>query len=588
MRLARQLAIPVLLTAAVGASAQAPGDPAARLLKLIPAQAQAVVYFRDARSLETKWSRVMGHLGGKTSFLMLKGETGLEPSRLGPGPLAQVAFGPTGAGGTMVWLVPVKDPKALLQGLKATQKAGVWTWSLAGRGKGGAKELSAWFSGSGAGYLIVADSEASLAVFRKPAHTLSVELAPYTAWMAGHDVSMVATRAAVVAAAESMSQSFKPPAAPKAEDEAEKDAPPAAPAAKVMTRLQAKLERWADLARTSVHHALGGLDLSEDGGVTFVAQALLTKDSPLSLELATLPPVAGHPLQGLAPAEFALALGGDWTALADFQSSFLEGLGAAGKVQPATMARLQKSFDIQRGLTRSMAGTCSAPAPGGSLLSGLTTLVRVSDSRAYLASLEESSQAQNLLFQDLGMPGAVTFTPDVLPGMPSCGVTTRLVAKDGDAAQASSRAALAMLFGGDALQMSVGALDDQQVLAVVGPAELLKARLEEVRKAPAELPRSIQAVEPDLGKDHRFALYLDPRGLRDFAQVMAGKGGGEVRLPAIPEVPAAGITLSLDPALLELRGAVKGETLKALATLFQAIGALLPHGQPGGRAEPAH
>ena len=72
MRLARQLAIPVLLTAAVGASAQAPGDPAARLLKLIPAQAQAVVYFRDARSLETKWSRVMGHLGGKTSFLMLK------------------------------------------------------------------------------------------------------------------------------------------------------------------------------------------------------------------------------------------------------------------------------------------------------------------------------------------------------------------------------------------------------------------------------------------------------------------------------------------------------------------------------------
>src|ERR1035438_3089928 len=102
MRLARQLAIPVLLTAAVGASAQAPGDPAARLLKLIPAQAQALGYFRDARSLETKGSRGMGHLRRQPSFQMLKDETGLEPSRVGPGPLAQVAFGPTGAGGTMV------------------------------------------------------------------------------------------------------------------------------------------------------------------------------------------------------------------------------------------------------------------------------------------------------------------------------------------------------------------------------------------------------------------------------------------------------------------------------------------------------
>ncbi len=584
MRVSHLLAVPVLLTLSAGAVAQAPAKSAARVLALIPAQAQAVVYYPDVKRLEAKWSKVAGPFGGKEGFLRLKGQTGIDPARLGPGPLLRVSLRASGAAETWAWLVPAKDPKAVLKGLKPTGTGGVWTWEAPvstskAKGKTPAKALAptAWFGTATAGYLVVADSEACLAAFKKPAGTLAAELAPYAAWLERHDVSVVATKAAIEEAAQAAGQAFKrTPAEPK------EGGKPAVPTSKLVSRFQGKFDRWAELAKTSVHHVLGSLDVSEDGGLMFEAQALLSPGSPLSRELASLTPVAGHPLKGLATSDFALALGGEWSGLVDFQSAFLETLDTAGKVQPATLARLQKALEAQNSLARSVAGTFSAPVPRGSLLSGLTSLVRVTDSKAYLAATEETSLAQSAFFQELGMDAAVAFSRDILPGVPSCGVTTRLSQKGDDPATASYRAAMAMIFGGDAIQMSMGALDEHQVLAVLGGPELLKARLDTLQKAPEGLAPSIVAVEPDLGRDHRFVLYLDPRGLRDFAQVVAAmfKGGAtEVNLPAIPEVPAAGLTLSLDPTVLELRGSVRAETLKATATLVKAIGALFPANQ---------
>jgi hypothetical protein len=585
MRVSRLLAAPVLFTLATGISAQAPVKSAAPVLELLPAQVQVVVCYPDVKRLEAKWSQVVGPFGGKDAFLMLKPQTGIDPLRLGPGPCLRVSLRPSGAGETWVWLVPAKDPKAVLKGLKPKGTGGVWTWegpAAAPKAKGKAPVKAAptvWFGTAKAGYLVVADSEASLAAFQQPAGTLASELAPYAAGLQQHDVSVVATKAAVQEAAQAAGQAFKHPA-----KDAKEDGKPEVPAAKVAGRLQAKLDHWADLARTSVHHVLGSLDISGDGGLTFGVRALLSPGSPLGGELAALPPVAGHPLKGLATSDFALALGGEWSGLVDLQSAFLEALDPGGKVQPATLARLQKAMEAQNGLARSVAGTFSAPVPRGSLLSGMTSLLRVSDSKAYLAATEETSQAQNTFFQELGMDAAVTFSRDILPGVPSCGVTTRLSQKGDDPAAASSRMALAMIFGGDAIQMSMGALDDHQVLAVLGGPELLKARMEMLKKAPDGLAPSILAVEPDLGRDHRFVLYLDPRGLRDFAQVVAGmfKGGSaEVNLPALPEVPAAGLTLALDPSAIELRGSVRADTLKATATLIKAIGALFPANQKG-------
>jgi hypothetical protein len=578
MRVPRLLAVPVLLTMAAGAAAQTQVKATTHALELIPGQAQVVVYFPDVKNLEAKWSKVVGHFGGKDGFLKLQRQTGIDPSRLGPGPLIRVSFRGSSAAETWVWLLPAKDPQAVLTGLKPKGTGGVWTWEAPAPPPKAHPKLQAKppaptprFGTAKGGYLVVADSEADLAAFKKPASTLSAELAPYSTWMAGHDVSVVITRAAVEEAARSASQSFKrPPAEPKDGER------PAKPGAKLAARLQAKLDRWAELAKTSVHHVLGSLDISTGGGLMFEARALLSPGSPLSRELETLP-VAGHPLKGLGTSDFALALGGEWTTLFDFQSALMEDLDKTGKLQPATLARLQKAMETQSGLTRSMAATFSAPAPRGSMMSGLTSLIRVSDSQAYLAAMEETSKAQKAFFQDLGMPEAVSFSRDILPGVPSCGMTTRLDLKNEDPAAASARMAMTMIFGGDSIQMSMGALDDHRVLAVMGGPELLKVRLEALQKAPEGLAASILAVEPDLGRDHRFVLYLDPRGMRDLAQVMIGMFGGptEKQLPAIPEVPAAGFTLSLDPTVVELRGSVRAETLDATATLFKAIGALL-------------
>jgi hypothetical protein len=469
----------------------------------------------------------------------------------------------------------VKDPNAALQGLKSTQKGGVWTWKPpmpASNKKAKEPAATPLFGMAKGGYLVLANSEAQLVAFRKPSSTLVPELAAYATWMESHDVSAVITKAAVAESARSLSESMKPAAeAPKAGEG------PVAEPSKTGTRLKAKLTQWAAMATSSVHHVLGSMDVSEDGGLTCETRALLIKDSPLSQELGKLPKVAGHPLRGLATQEFALAFGGEWGMLFDVQAAIFESLDTGGKVRPETSDRFQRALAAQAGLVQSMAGMFAAPAPGAALMSGLTSLLRVSDSQAYLAAMAETAKAQKDFFQELGMADAVSFTSDLLPGVPSCGLTTRLSRQD-DPAAASTQMVMMMLFGGESMQMSMGALDGQRVLSVLGGSELLKARLEEARKAPEGIAPSILAVEPDLGRDHRFALYLDPRGLRDLAQVLAGVFGGPQAktLPILPAVPAAGLTISLDAEAVELRSSVRAETLKAAATLVKAIGAMIP------------
>ena len=71
MRVSRLLAVPALLTLAAGATAQSPVKATTHVLELIPAQAQVVVFYPDCKSLEAKWSKVVGHFGGKDGLLEL-------------------------------------------------------------------------------------------------------------------------------------------------------------------------------------------------------------------------------------------------------------------------------------------------------------------------------------------------------------------------------------------------------------------------------------------------------------------------------------------------------------------------------------
>jgi hypothetical protein len=577
MRALYLLAVPAVLLGAAKPSTH----PLPRLLAQIPSQAAVVIISPNTHRLEAKWAKVTAPFGGGGRLLDFKQWTGIEASRLGTGPLAELTFLGQGGSQTMVWLLPSQEPKALMQGLNATHKGWTWSWTLTNPASNSTAqgEPQTRFALARAGYLVVATREIDLAPFRKPAATLAAELAPYLDWMGSHDLSVVATQAAVAEAARSAKAALQAPAG-EGKPEAETAAAP-----KVVAEMRARLSPWVEKAGLSVHHGLLSLDITEGGSVAFEVRAMLTKDSPLSRDLAAKPAAAGHPLEGLSAPGFALAFGGEWSGFPELQATLLE-LGGAGKVQPATKEKLKQSLAAQNALVRSWAGSFAAPAPRAALMSGMTSLVRVTDAQAYLATLESASQAQNALLHDLGTPGAVTFERDTLPGVPSCTLTTRMSFKD-DPSTASARTALTMLFGGEAVVMSLGALDEHRVLAVMGGADLLKARLEEARNAPPGLAPSIQAVTSELGQAPRFAFYVDPVGLRELAQSLLRVFGspGATTLPELPFVPAAGLTLSLDPAMVQLRGAVLGETLRATATLFKALGALIP--KPKGQAAPA-
>lgn len=569
MRVPSFCLLPILLCAAPVAAAQA----ASKALDLVPAQAEAVAYYPNPKRLEAKWSALTSLFGEKDGFLGLKAQTGVDPSKAGPGPILKVSFRKEGGAETWAWLVPSAQPRDLIQALKPKPLPQGWTWSAPAPKKAAKAPAGAALHGaSKQGYLVVANSAGALAAMLRTKDSVAAELAPYTAWMERHDACMIATRAGVEQSARDAGASLKDKPA---------EAGPAAPGPKPPKRLQSKLESWMELAKTSVHHVLAGLDLTADGGLRFEARALISKGSALGKELEALAPVGVHPLSGLAGPGFALALGGEWSSLFDLPSAVFEDMDTAGKVQPATRARLQQALEAQNAQIRSWGMTLAAPGPGQPLLGGLTSLIRVADSSAYLAAAEAASRAQGAFFEELGMAEAVTFAKDPLPGVASCTVTTRPGGKADDPGSAQLKQGLAMAFGGDAMRVSTAALDAQRLLVVMGGPEQLKARLQEAR---AEgLPASIAAVEPDLGSSHRFALYLDLRGLRDLAQLAAGMfmGPDAKPLPAIAEVPAMGVTLSLDSTAMELRGSLRGETLRAAANFFKAVKTLLPADKKG-------
>ena len=555
------LLLPALLSAA---PAQSPA------FNLVPARAEAVAYYPKPQRLEAKWSAVVGVFGEKDGFLGLKADTGIDLSKAGPGPLLKVSLRKEAGGESWVWLVPTARPGELVQGLKPKPDGKGWTWNVSSPKKAAKAPATATLHGaSKPGFLVVANSAGGLAAVLKSPQSLASELAPFAAWMERHDACLVATKAGIEQAAKEAKTSL---------NEKPAEAGPAAPKPKPPKRMQAKFEGWMELAKTSVHHVLAGLDLTEDGGLRFEAKALITKGSALGQELESLAPVGSHPLSGISATPFALALGGEWSSLFDVQAAVFEDLDRAGKVQEATKVRLQQALEAQNRQIRSWGMALAAPRAGQPMLSGFTALIRVEDSRAYLTAAEEAAKAQGALFDELGMAGAVTFAKDSVAGVPSCTVSTRIAGKPEDPSTAQISQGLAMAFGGDAILASTAALDDHRMLVVMGGPEQLKARLEEARKTPDRLPASIAAVEPDLGSGHRFALYLDLRGLRDVAQLVAGMfmGPDGKPLPAVPEVPAMGLTLSLDPAAIELRGSARGETLRAAAAFFKAVKALLP------------
>ena len=563
MNLRSLLLLPALLSVA-------PAQSPSKVLELIPTQAEAVAYYPKPKRLEAKWAALAGVFGEKDGFLGLRAETGIDPSKAAPGPILKVSLRKEAGGESWVWLVPSAQPKDLVKGLKPKADGKGWTWNAPTPKKAPkVPTASILHAASKQGFLVVANNAGALATVLKPQGSLAAELAPFAAWMERHDACLVATKAGVEQAAKEATTSVKDkPANPEA----------GAPKPKPPKRLQAKFEGWMELAKTSVHHVLAGLDLTDDGGLRFEARALISKGSALGRELESLAPVGAHPLSGISSAGFALALGGEWSSLFDVQAAVFEDLDSAGKVQEATKVRLQKALEVQNQQIRSWGMALAAPRPGQPMLSGFTAMIRVADSRAYLAAAEEAAKAQGALFDELGMAGAVTFTKDPIAGVPSCSVSTRIAGKPEDPSTAQISQGLAMAFGGDAVLASTAALDAHRMLVVMGGPEQLKSRLEEARKAPDHLPASIAAVEPDLGAGHRFALYLDLGGLREVAQLAAGMfmGPAGKPLPAVPAVPAVGLTLSLDPTAIELRGSARGETLRAAATFFKAVKALLP------------
>jgi hypothetical protein len=280
-----------------------------------------------------------------------------------------------------------------------------------------------------------------------------------------------------------------------------------------------------------------------------------------------------HPLAGLPQDPFALALGGQWPEALNFLSSDPDIAMTAYKglaVPEELKARYVAAVRAQTEQVQSLAFLLEPPAKAEDpLLQSSLYVLRVKDSKAYRAAVEQVAALQLELAKATDTEAFTTLAKDLLPGTPSFSVTTDLTKMPGlQLPAAQARMIFGFLLGGSQLKISSAQVDDHTWLSTFGDTDTLKWALVRARQS-ASLPAGPMLKREDqlLPSASRFSLYLSLKGARDLAQAVMGTLGQSKPLPVVKDLPPLGVAFTLDASGIEFQGAGQPETLSAIKAL---------------------
>lgn len=563
-----------------GLSLAATAQAASDVLAHVPANARQFVYYPSPAASARKFTAMASRFEAKGSFVGKAhlNRWGLDlDAQEGPLMLAEVD-GEGNEAAHLLALRPIR-PETLLTSLKAQKGKEGWTYRLPGKGgKPGAMRHAVLRDG----VLLLATEKEALAPGKVE------DLSTLRPWMAQTD--MVAgmprltlaqglNKAALgIGVLKAMPDEPTPKAA---EGEETPKADPMAAGLKAIKPLVAQVEPLVIKLQESADLAAFALAMGPEG-MRVKAQVFFKPGSPMASPSFT--PAAGTTLQGIPGTDFIAAMGmsGAWMApMTGFGTAVVEAM-VADKVAPELLQRWKTASHATAAALQNMAFTLALPTRAGApLLSGSLGVLKVKDARTYLKDMAESQALNAQIMKGMGEAGSLGFTPelqpDLLPGVPSLGMTFDLSKLGGGQALPPQAAmALGLVLGGPQVKVAYGALDDHTIACVLGEGPALQDALARVKAGtPLEGAPIVQAALGSLPRGGFFEGCFSAKGLGEAVKTVVTQFGGP-KMPELPEMSGAVMAASFywNPTGLGMEAVAPEGSLKDAAALVKVFNAM--------------
>lgn len=561
----------LLATAGLALAAQ----PRPDVLEHLPAQAKAYRYYPNpaaSRRAFLATAQLFPAKGKERSFVGREFEThwGLDLDAFNGGVLLAEFEGEPGHPSRLL-VLGARNPMAILKGLKARKDGDGWSYRL---GPSGEKAGAERYGAVRKGLLFLSDHRERLT----PPEAVE-DVALLRPWISGMDLVMGTTRHQMAAGlAQARLGMAALQADPPRQGEADSKTKGAAANLAIAKPILQMLEPFVAKLQASADRAALGVGFRPEG-VRVKGQVFFKAGSPLGAETAAVP--AGTRLQGLTGADHVLAGGFSGPALIPLTSlgaGMIRAL-AGEKIDKALLARWEGSQAITSQGLRNIAWAVALPTQAGApWLSGIHSVMKVADARAHLAAMAEGQELSAQLLKALpvesGRSFAMTLQRDILPGVPSLGLSmdlTDLAGEKGMPPQAGP--AMTMMLGSPRFQISYGALDDTTIVMAVGDAEGLKTTLARVKTGQSlEAQPAVQKALGLLPEGAMFQMLLSPAGFAQATKkLMATFGAPQpVALPACSDAQIA-MAVYWTAEGIRLNAIAPAAALQDLGGLFKVI-----------------
>lgn len=549
------------------------------VLAHLPAQAKSYQYFPHPRRSTEAFQATAAAFSPRGAKVRFTGEDlerhwGLELDREPGEVLAVECDSEEGVPSRMLIFAP-KDPQGVLVRLKARKDAEGWSYATQAKGK---KPGSRRHASLRDGLLVLADRKVLLNVGEKE------DSGALRAWIAGSDMVMGVPRKALATelnqarmamnVLEAVPEGAQPGTNKKKQAEESAAFAAARPTMEAILPLVIKLQTSADGAALALSF--------RPEGVQVKGQVFFKPGSPMASETV---PTSSSLLMGLPDRPSILVAGMNATVLQPFQArtmGFVRGQ-AQGKVDANTLKRWEEVSTASTQSLRSMAMQLALPAQAGApLLSGTTMVFQVEDAARAMALMAEAQELNAQVMKALPLGATLPMTKverDLLPGIPSLGVSMDLAALGGEAPLPPEAVGIfTMLLGGNQFRISYAALGDRALLAVLGDKEALKAALAEAQAAsPLAESERMKAALAGFPAGCFLQMCFSPQQLGQSMKTFLTSMGA----PKVPEFPnlsgeliAAGFHTG--PQGMGFRALASQAAIQDLGIVIKAMESLAP------------
>jgi len=420
------------------------------------------------------------------------------------------------------------------------------------------------------------DLKAMLAISKN----LASAMAPLDSWIARHDAAGVLTGSGIkllaAKAREGMAQ-------------AKAGVPNDPDSAAMIESMFGAYDSVLASAGKELTIVAAGLLVGEDNSVQLNSRVMFAQGGQLATVSADVKKPATAALTGLPAGPFLFAADGPWPAamsesMLKLSTAVFKNMGGDKKMTDAQAKSLEEAMAGSLRGVRGMSIVMGSPKPGGSLYGSTVAVIRVDDSKQYMANYEKSIQAMNEVIKTFDNPLMKTYKIEKLE---AGGIKLTMDMSGMAGADPNGAKMMDMLFGpGGKLTAYVAAGDANTVVLSYTSLENLKRAIEAQRAAKPGLAADadIAKIAGQLPTGSQWVAYWSPKATIELGKqifMAAAPPGFAPKFPEFPKTPAIGMAIKLSATGADTSLVIPAEVIAGFGQFIQQIQQM---NQPGADA----